>query len=204
MPTGYTAKIKDGITFNQFAMDCARAFGACVMLRDEPGGGEAIPDKFEPSDYHIKRLAEAKAALAAHEELTQEQRKKAAAKEWDDAETKRFYYLDEAQELRAKYKAMLRNVEAWNPPSPEHQEMKSFMREQISQSIDFDCNEEYYSKPTPRLTAEAWYAAKRAELVRTVNYHETEHAKEVERAESRTCWIQQLRESLKATTEAAQ
>lgn len=40
MPTGYTADIKDGIDFKTYAMNCARAFGACVMLRDEPGGGD--------------------------------------------------------------------------------------------------------------------------------------------------------------------
>lgn len=35
MPTGYTADIKDGITFRDFALRCARAFGATIMQRDE-------------------------------------------------------------------------------------------------------------------------------------------------------------------------
>ncbi|KKK60691.1 hypothetical protein LCGC14_3021870, partial [marine sediment metagenome] len=30
MPTGYTACIKDGISFEKFVMQCARAMGACV------------------------------------------------------------------------------------------------------------------------------------------------------------------------------
>ena len=34
MPTGYTADIKDGIDFKTYAMNCARAFGARVMLRE--------------------------------------------------------------------------------------------------------------------------------------------------------------------------
>jgi hypothetical protein len=38
MPTGYTAGVADGtITeFREYALLCARAFGACIMLRDEP------------------------------------------------------------------------------------------------------------------------------------------------------------------------
>jgi hypothetical protein len=36
MPTGYTAAIKDGISFEKFVWDCARGMGALVMMRDEP------------------------------------------------------------------------------------------------------------------------------------------------------------------------
>jgi hypothetical protein len=34
MPTGYTAKIYNGVpqTFEEFALDCARTFGALITL----------------------------------------------------------------------------------------------------------------------------------------------------------------------------
>ncbi len=63
MPTGYTADIAKGITFQQYAWSCARAFGALVMMRDEPSDAP-IPEAFTPSDYHVKALAEARAKLA--------------------------------------------------------------------------------------------------------------------------------------------
>ena len=44
-------------------MNCARAFGACVELRDEPGGGDRIPEAFEPSDYHLKAVEKARSEL---------------------------------------------------------------------------------------------------------------------------------------------
>ena len=47
MPTGYTAPIKDGISFNDFMWGCARAFGALIMMRDDPPG-TPIPERFEP------------------------------------------------------------------------------------------------------------------------------------------------------------
>ncbi len=56
MPTGYTAAIKDGITFKQFALTCARAMGALIMMRDEPSGAE-IPAAFPPSTFHRDQLA---------------------------------------------------------------------------------------------------------------------------------------------------
>jgi hypothetical protein len=35
MPTGYTAElIEKGMEFNDFVLTCARAFGACIELRD--------------------------------------------------------------------------------------------------------------------------------------------------------------------------
>ena len=58
MPTGYTACIIDKespATFNQFVMGCARAFGACITMRDDPQDAE-IPDSFEAGSYHKERL----------------------------------------------------------------------------------------------------------------------------------------------------
>ena len=45
MPTGYTAGILEGETFEQYALQCAKAFGALVMMRDEPSDAP-IPDQF--------------------------------------------------------------------------------------------------------------------------------------------------------------
>ena len=59
MPTGYTAKLMEqGQTFPEFIMSCARAFGALIMMRDDPANAP-IPEKFEPSDYHVRALKKA-------------------------------------------------------------------------------------------------------------------------------------------------
>lgn len=61
MPTGYTSYIGQGCDFKTFAMKCARAFGACIDMRDSSLDAQ-IPDSFEPSRYHLKekRAAERK------------------------------------------------------------------------------------------------------------------------------------------------
>jgi len=60
MPTGYTYPVVEGkITeFSDFALSCARAFGALITMRDDPHD-TPIPETFEPSDYNAKKLAEA-------------------------------------------------------------------------------------------------------------------------------------------------
>lgn len=56
MPTGLTNPIYEGrenFTFEDFAMRCARNFGAFVDLRDEPLDMEIDIDKhFQPSGYY--------------------------------------------------------------------------------------------------------------------------------------------------------
>lgn len=196
MPTGYTADIKDGITFKTYAMNCARAFGACVLLRDEPGGGEKIPDAFEPSSYHADRAAEAKSELSRIGEMSPAQRDRAAAKAWDEAETYRFERLAAMRAQQQSYEAMLAQVNAWTPPTPEHVGLHEFMREQITKSIDWDCDAPHLLVPAKRQTGEQWAAERVVALARDIEYHERKHEKEVERAASRTAWVQALRTSL--------
>jgi hypothetical protein len=196
MPTWYTADIKDGIEFKTYAMNCARAFGACVELRDEPGGGDRIPDAFEPSGYHLKAVEKAHGELAALEAMTPAELERAAARAWDDAETSRLMRLEGYRKQRKAYEAMLAKVNAWAPPTPDHAGLHEFMRTQIEQSIDFDCNESYCSEPTVRLTGESWAAAERARCLRDVQHHEKEHAGEVSRAATRTEWVRALRAAL--------
>lgn len=59
MPTGYTSPLYEGkeISFEQFALRCARNFGALVMMREEPLD-TPIPEKFNPCEY-CKREYEA-------------------------------------------------------------------------------------------------------------------------------------------------
>lgn len=197
MPTGYTAAVQDGsITeFDDFAMQCARAFGALVMMRDQPVGAP-IPERFEPSDFNQKKMEEAKAELRRLQALSMEE----ATAERDIAEAKRLAeranYTDRQNEQRDRYKAMLTKARAWEPPTPDHVDMKRFMIEQLSESIDFDCTPSpYNSEPLPDVAE--WLAEKIKQAEDDVIYHTEKHAEEVARTESRNQWLADLRESLK-------
>lgn len=197
MPTGYTADIAKGITFEQYAIETARAFGACITLRDEPNA--EIPEVFKPDKYYAERIEKVKQELAAFQKKTPQQLRAEFKKESE--EHKRHYRkrIRESIALRKKYDAMLKQVETYTPPSPEHEEHKRFMRQQIEESIKFDCDTDYYESQLANCQSYAeWKSEKLKSLRWGVKYHTDAMRKEINRCTSRTKWVQQLREAIKA------
>jgi hypothetical protein len=194
MPTGYTSELYEGKpqTFQQFALECARNFGAAIMQRDDAPGPVL---KFVPpnTDYYDKSQAAAEAALewfanASPDEL-------AAKKAEEDAESEKRHQesVAKAEAQRERYEAMLVQVRAWTPPSPEHENLKQFMIDQLTESIDFDCK--VYDHRSTR-TVGQWMTASIADHKRSIEYAIENRTKELERAASRKAWMVTLAESL--------
>lgn len=194
MPTGYTADIKDGISFETYAMNCARAFGALIEMRDAPSGAE-IPERFEPSPYHMGQLEQAHARLADLQTMKPEDISAGALLDWKTKTRAAEDYVRKCNELKAKYEAMLDAVDKWRPPTPDHVEMKSFMRQQIVDSLKWDCDTSYYGKEK-RLTDKQWLDGKISKTEHDIAYHEKAYIEEVDRTEKRNKWLAALRESL--------
>lgn len=186
--------MEEGQSFQDFVMLCARAMVACVMMRDEPL--DAPIPKFEPSDWHAKRIAEAKAEVAKLEAMDNAARiefgesKKAA----DIKRNREWLAKEEAQ--NARLDEMRGKVSAWEPPTSDHEGLKRFMLEQI----DISANSlNYIRESIAKAEAKApvdYYAEAVAEAARSVTYHAEEDAKENARTDSRNEWVEKLRESL--------
>lgn len=197
MPTGYTAQIGDGISFEKFVWSCARGFGALILMRDDPSDAP-IPERFEPTDYHQQQLVTLKAELARLDGMSREDAEREATEQYNNKMAYRAKRAAELKALRSKYEAMLAQVEAWTPPTPEHQGLKDFMTSQIKESIDWDCR--IFPEDAPRQrTGGDWLSEQIIETRRFIAYHEEQNAKEVERTESRNKWIAALRQSLQDT-----
>ena len=196
MPTGYTAAIKDGIDFPSFVLDCARAFGACITLRDEPAGGKVIPDVFDPPDYHLKAIERSVSRLSELAAMSAHDREQAAKRDWEKERVRLAQMIEEKRNLLAAYRSMLDKVNAWTPPSPEHEGLKKFMCEQIEESIRFDCDTSYLGESVALLSGNEWFSRQVASCNKDLDYHKKEHVLEVKRAAGRTRWVQQLRNSL--------
>ena len=195
MPTGYTADIPSGITFEQYALNCARAFGATITMRDDPKD-TPIPEEFEPSDFYKKEAAKARKEIDAICKMKIADCEKAADKEYVKAELERKLCLKDNREQILSYKAMLEEVKGWTTPSEDHKEFKKFMIEQIESSIGFDDMSDHYSKPSEKLTGKQWKESKIGSLIKSVERYDEEYAKEVDRTNQRNKWVRQLRESL--------
>lgn len=198
--SGYTFPVINGeiTTFEAFAMACARAFGACITMRDDPSDA-VIPEAFEPDPYHASRLKEAQERERDLLAMTAEQKESAAKADHESALKRWKDSRDEHQLALDRCTAMLALARAWQPPSSDHQGLKSFMIEQLASAIDGNT----YDTPQPRQQdADEWFAREMRSVVRDITYHTEEAAKESNRAKSRSAWIKELRASL-SQTEAA-
>lgn len=193
MPTGYTADVVDGkvADFRTFALRCARAFGACIEMRDDPMDREP-PETVEPSRYCEHAASRARERLVFLDSLTEDDITKHAAKAHEDALASWRDSCDRYGTENARLKAMERKVLAWKPPTPEHVGMRDFMLEQLRVSK----NNWMPEKPQPE-TPEEWFRREYADARRSLERNVAEQAKDEERAASRTKWLRDLRESLR-------
>lgn len=204
MPTGYTADVADGKTtdFAAFVMNCARAFGALIELRDSPEA--EIPESFAPSMYHQEAFDRAVGALRELADVDAEEAERRADADYDEnmrlwAEGKR-----KREETRRRYRSMLDRVNAWQPPTREHIGLRDFMRQQLEESIRFDCDHDDERWIPKRRTGKQWLKEQRQRSNESREYHRAEMSKERDRSLERSAWVKELRRSLsEATTEPA-
>ena len=198
MPTGYTSSIEKGISFKEFILDCARAFGACITMRDE-AKGKPIPEEFKPSDYHSDKIKGSEKGLRDLRKITLKQAAKKGKEEYEKELKSSEAYINKCNVLRQKYEDMLNEVRAWTPPTKEHTGLKDFMVKQLEQSIEFDCKTGYWvekHKEIKLLSGQDWLDKERKVLVRDLNYHTKEDIEEKSRVAGRNTWIRKLRESI--------
>jgi hypothetical protein len=197
MPTGYTAIIgeQDNLTFPEFVMTCARAFGACVEMREDPIN-KAIPDEFVPSDYHQKEIVNHEKRLSELKKMSIKLASVQSHEEYESEISSHNSYLCKKAALKKKYQSMLSQVKKWQAPTADHLGLKNFMIEQIEGSIKFDCSDYFSAEPTEK-TGKQWLHDAIEREIKDIAYHTKEYAEEVERINDRNEWLRALRESLK-------
>lgn len=200
MPTGYTAPIKDGITFRKFALNCARNFGAAIVLRDEDSDVEPTPENVRlGGNYYEKSLQSAKQAKTKFDKLSQKQKRQMFERETEQILSQCRKSHCEMKMQKERYLHMLNQVESWIPPTKDHKNMKDFMISQIKESIDFDCNSEYNNSriiSAVTQTYPEWLKFKKEEIARNIEYYTDELKSENRRNNERSQWIKDLLDSL--------
>lgn len=199
MSTGYTNEIKEGVSFEAFALICARNFGACITMRDE-SHDTPIPKEFKVSDYYAKAKKEAKQKLAVIKKMTDAEITKKIATDVRAQRAVLKQRLKDNNNRKRLYIEMRNKARAWTPPTSDHNGLKKFMIEQITSSIDFDDMQKYYKEDLEKLkivSVDEWVASKTLKYQQDIAYHEKHHAEEVERVNGRNKWVRELRDSLK-------
>lgn len=201
MPTGYSAYIlEDKLSKpSDFALICARAFGACIEQRDD---SLDAPIKLPELDtkYRDNLLKEATIKLKRLKKYTKEQKIRFGEK----LKKKEINYnkkrIKEARQTREKLEKVHEWASNWTPPTSEHHGLKKFMLEQIDSTINFDADTNYHESQLKAISEKSPMDFYKKELESAewgVNYHKEEREKEIERTNQRANWITSLIESLK-------
>jgi len=198
MPSGYTAIIGDkkDVTFKEFTVQCARAFGACVMQRDDPM--DVPPQKQSVDAYYEDGLKNATRELNTFLKTPKKEMLVKLKKEIQDKNKKVEIYnakqLKEKAELKERYTSMLKKVEAWQPPTSDHEGLKKFMIQQINESISWDCNV-YPDHPISESVRE-YYNTKLEDFKDTVKNAQKRYDEELNMVTTRNKWIDDLYKSI--------
>lgn len=198
MPTGYTHQLlENDLSFEQFAMLCARNFGALAMMRDEPMDAP-IPERLEPSEYAAKHLDESRQRLAYLQAMSEPERIAYGTEEIAKSIASRLETKAEYEVENAKLNAMLDKIKAWSPPSADHICLRDFMASQCKISMHtieyVDSNIESMRSEHPK---QRWQAD-RDKAEKDVAYYTKETQHELDRTASSNKWLRELRESLAA------
>lgn len=196
MATGLTHDIHDGkpVSFERFVWLCARMMTPLILMRDDPI--EVLPpDEFKPLTNHCeKQIDEMRAMIAKLEAMTDEDAIETARDEYKESVERAKDWNKKAVEIKARYEAMLRQVDTWNPPTADHAHLKEFMREQLLDSIRHDCS---YQHEIPRPPKFADWKQDRLSLLRDeLKREEGFLAEEIQRTTWRNVWLKTLRESV--------
>lgn len=200
MPTGYTEAIKDNISFKEYARSCMRAFGATIMMRDEPLDKQISKSEILDDDgYYVNKLKKAKRELETFNKLSLDN-KKAKFEKHKANEIKRYRtYIKKKTALKKKYEKMLEKVKMFNPPTPDHEDFAEFMKNQILQTIDWDCDTKYddkYMKEIENLTFREYVSEQKQNLTERVEYYLKERDKINKANDERWSWIEKALEAI--------
>ena len=199
MPTGYTAYIEDGEIDKgkDFLMKCARAFGACIDMRDDNLSVD-IPAELKPSTYHKEALERAYLELEKYKTMTLEEAKIIVDEDYINNQKACRESIIKNNNIQERYSKVRKEIEEWIPPTEEHNNIKKFALEQIDISTDYNYSD-YYTKELnkPKKTAQEYISVMIEGAADSIKYHLKSWNEEVKRTAERNKWINDLRDSLK-------
>lgn len=195
MPTGYTAELcEKGQSFEEFIWRCARAFGACIMMRDDPL--DKLPSLSPENDsFYAKEVQKYKNEVVRLGQMSDSELETLGLEtlKTEIASYEESSLAHDLEQLRLR--EMLTKVEAWNPPTEDHTKLKEFMIEQIKTSqSDYS-----YQDSIVKLKAKTPKQRGMELLVHAremVERYSEELRKEIERNKDRLSWLTALHESV--------
>lgn len=203
MATGYTHPILDGkiTNFKDYAKLCMRAFGATIHMRDD--SLEVEYEKREVSEYYIDSLKSWQEKLSELSSLSDEQLMEKRRKEIQNDIDYHQEKITECTQNEAKLKSILLDVQSWEPPTEEHEGIKKFMIEQITETLKFDADARYhvlevkkYNEWLNNLNIDEIKEGYIKDAKYNIRYHMDNNEAEIKRVNNSNKWVETFLNSL--------
>ena len=187
--------MEKGQTFEEFVMQCARAFGPCISMRDDPLD-KPIPDKL-PESYYERAYREAKEELTKLDAMDSEARLKEGKRlqRWHINYSKKAAERSKAEDERLRQ--MQEEIKTWEPPTKDHKALQDFMLQQIS--ISFNNNGAYHASELARYKSKSpmEFFEESYEMVKArVTRGESEAREAAKNRRNAEKWLRDLRRSV--------
>lgn len=180
MATGFTYKLIDeDQSFEDFALHCMTAFGACIEQRDS---NDTTPKLKKIDTYHYDKLKEATKKLSDFLNKSDEE----IQKEIDD----KYYKTQKEKNRKTKTKLLeiKERIHKLNFPEGDYARYKEFMLEQIDGTIEFDCTDRYENESVKPSLKE--YKNSSIDSYNwSINYHKDAWEKHQKNVEDSNKWI---------------
>ena len=199
MPSGYTEGILSGTIndLNDFIWMCARGFGAFITQKDNIDEPPILKEK--PNPYYKNKIKQLLKKQQKYNEYTDDDWQNEYLKYIEDQLKDIDDNIKEKIESKEKYENILNQVKEWIPPNENFHKLKSFMINQIEESIDFDCDTSFWQERKNKISNLKLEQYKRnvlndinESLISNKEYYD----EEVQRVKERNQWKQQLIESI--------
>jgi hypothetical protein len=205
MPTGYTAGIIDGeiTTFEQFATQCSRAFGATIHMRDNPLDSPYEPRT--PSQYYVNSLQSQREKLEETKTMTDE----AIVQDFETLLKDSLEYhereLEKTKVNLGRLNSIMESAKSWVPPTEDHEGVRDYMIDQLEITIKADGDPSYHVNKIVQAKKEleegidpkVYREEKIKEIEDRISYYEGEVQKELERCKQSNDWMDNFLESIK-------
>jgi len=180
-------------SFRNYALRSARGMGYLIGYR-ECADNMVIPDVIEPDEANAKKVEELRATLQEIENWDEPEAQKQADlhHEFLVSAIRRLNWL--RRRALPQFGGMLAKVQAWQPPTPEHDGFKKFMAEMLEHDLR-SIPTEAEADPSP-ISGKEFKRQRMHHLKEDIVYYTDRHAQEVKFCQEATKWVNQLRASL--------
>ena len=205
MPTGYTAGIINGeiTTFEQFATQCTRAFGATSHMRENPLDSPYEPRT--PSEYYVNSLQSQREKLEETKTMTDE----AIVRDFENLLNDSLKYhereLEKTKVNLGRLNSIMESAKSWVPPTEDHEGVRDYMIDQLEITIKADGDPSYHVNKIVQAKKEleegidpkVYREEKIKESEDRISYYEGEVQKELERCKQSNDWMEKFLGSIK-------